>query len=272
MAEIDRLNLDFATHHPDSFARILGRAEFEQCERILDSLPANRKAAIAARLPATHVRQLLDSERNQVAEWLVDATFNDAVTLLSRIPRERRLALVNSLGDRNRQRQLLRNQQYPSHSVGALVADIPLRVGAESPAAEVLAELRKIDVEAQGPVVVVDNDGHYLGVVDRWRLLSRSPSSGSVNDYLVVVKAVRPEMPVTAVATNDDWHTRNWLPVIDHRHRVLGAVSREKVLRAAREHAGGGVRRGDILLDLLADLVYVLETLLRKTLYGKDVT
>ena len=135
-----------------------------------------------------------------------------------------------------------------------------------------LAELRKLDPEAQGPVVIVDSEGRYLGVLDRWRLLLRSLPSGSVRDYLIAVKAVRPETPVTTVAMNDEWHTRNWLPVIDHRHRVLGAVSREKVLRAARAQSQSAQSGGDILLDLLADLVRVCETLLLKTFSRKDVT
>lgn len=272
MDDIDRLSLDFAIRHPDSFARILGRGEFDECERILESLPRDRKAAIVARLPVTHIRQLLGSERHRPADWLVDAPFDDAVTLLSRIPRERRLALVNSLDDRERRRQLLRNQQYPVHSVGALVGDIPLRVAAESPAAEVLTELRGLDLDAQGPVVIVDSDGHYLGMLDRWRLLLRSPHSGSVKDYLVLVKALRPETPVTAVAMNDEWHTRNWLPVIDYQNRVLGAVSREKVLRAAGVHLQSEQRGVDIILDLLADLVYLCDKLLLKTFSRTDTT
>ena len=272
MGDIDRLSLDFAIRHPESFARTLGRGEFDDCEQILESLPADRKAAIVARLPATHVRQLLDSERHRPADWLVDAPFDDAVTLLSRIPRDRRLALVNSLDDRDRQRQLLRHQQYPAHSVGALVTEIPLRVGAESPAAELLAELRKLDDEAQGPVVIVDTEGRYLGVLDRWRLILRSPQSGTVRDYLVAVRALRPETPVNTVATSDEWHTRNWMPVIDHQRRVLGAVSREKVLRAAHAYSESAQRGGDVLLDLLADIVYLFEALLLKTFSGKDTT
>ncbi len=272
MSDIERLSLDFATRHPDAFARILGAGEFEEIERLLAILPAERKAAIVARLPAPHIRELLESGHQRPADWLVDAPFDDAVTLLSRLPRDKRLALVNSLPDRNRQRRLLRNQQYPPHSIGALVGDIPLRVRPESPAADVLVELRKLDHESQGPVVVVDTDDHYLGVLDRWRLLLRSPPAGSVKDYLVAVKALRPETPVVEVAKNDEWHTRNWMPVIDHRRRVLGGVSRENVLRVAKTYSGDSQRGGDILLDLATDLVFLFETLLLRTFSRNDST
>lgn len=272
MDDLDRLSLDFANRHPDSFARIIGRGDVDECGRIIERLPAHRKAAIVARLPAARIRQLLDSERLQPADWLVDAPFDDAVTLLSRVPRETRFSLLSSLNDPDRKRQLLRNQKYPAHSIGALVGDILLRVSAESPAADVLGELRELGVEAQGPVVVVDTDGHYLGVLDRWRLILRGSPTGSAKDYLIAVKAVRPEAPVTAVAMNDEWNTRNWLPVIDHRHRVLGAVSREKVLRAAGVHSGSTPEGSNALLVLLADFVYLCEAVLLKTLSRKDAT
>ncbi len=272
MGDLDRLSLDFAARHPDAFARILGRGEFEECELVIESLPRERTAAIVARLPASCIRQLLDSARHQPARWLVDAPFDDAVTLLSRIPRERRLALVNSLDDRDRQRRLLRHLQYPAHSVGALVVDTPLRLSADSLAKDVVDELRELDTDSRGPIVVVDADGHYLGILDRWRLLLRSPPTGHVEDYLIAVTAVRPETSVAAVSQIDTWHTRNWLPVVDHRNRVLGAVSREKVFRTVGLQSGSAFGRGDILLDLLEDLVYLCDAALLKAFSRNDAT
>lgn len=269
MADIDPLSLDFATRHPDSFARILGRGDAEESARILESLPAERKAAIVARLPSSRIQQLLDSDTDQPAEWLAAAPFDDAVTLLSRIPRERRLALVNSLTDRERRRQLLRHQQYPTHSVGTLVGDIRMRISSAASAADVQAELQEIDAEDPGPLVVVDADGCYLGVLDRWRLLIGDRPTGQVKDYLIEVRPVHPETPIATAAMIEDWHTRNWLPVIDHRRRVLGGVSRARVFRAASEHSIGTRRASDLTFDLLTDLVYVLGSVLERALSPK---
>jgi predicted transcriptional regulator len=83
---------------------------------------------------------------------------------------------------------------------------------------------------------------------------------------------VRPETPVSAVAQVDAWHTCNWLPVVDHRNRVLGAVSRDKVFRAVGSHTGSASGRGDILLDLLADLVYLCDAALLKAFSRSDST
>ena len=135
-----------------------------------------------------------------------------------------------------------------------------------------LSELRQLDTEAQGPVVIVDSDKQFLGILDWWRLLLQNPVSGSVREYLITVKPVHPETPVIAAAANDEWHTRNWLPVVDHRDRVLGAVSREKVFRAAGSYAGSAAGGGDILLDLLADLVYMCEAVLLRAFSRTDPT
>ncbi len=264
MADLDPLSLDFAARHPESFARLLGRGGVAECAEIVESLPAERKAAIVARLPAARIMELLDSGRHEPAEWLIEAPFDDAVNLLSRMPRERRLALVNSLSDKKRQRQLLRHQLYPAHSVGALVSDIRVRLSAESQAADVLAELRAIQAEDPGPIIIVDADGRYLGGLDRWRLLMQDPPAGRVRDYLVPIRAVRPETPIADVAMEEDWHLRNWLPVTDHRQRVIGAVLRARVFAAVGATRQSPRLASDILVDLLVDLVHVCDAMLEK--------
>lgn len=266
MTDIDRLSADFATRHPDLFAQVLGRGEFNQCEQIVASLPADKKAGIVARLPAPHIRQLLDSPDQQPVSWLADAPFDDAVNLLSRLSRERRLALVNGLADSDRQRDLLRQQQYPRHSIGALVADVPLLLAEVSQAKDVVNDLRGLDPDSIGPIVVVDIYGRYRGILDRWRLLLREPPVGQVEDFLIPLVPIRPESPVTAVSMDDEWHRRNWMPVVDHERRVLGVVSREKVMRAASDHADSAQRSGDFFLELLDDLVFLAERMLRALL------
>jgi Mg/Co/Ni transporter MgtE len=268
MSEVDRLCADFALRYPDAFARTLGHGDMDECEQIVQSLPAEQVAGIVARLPAAHIRHLLDAEQLQPVSWLAAAPFDDAVSLLSRLKRERRLALINALADTDRQRALLRHQQYPAHSIGALVSDIPLLLAAVSQAKDVVNDLRNLEPEAVGPIVVVDIYGRYLGVLDRLRLLLRSPPTGNVEDYLLELTPVRPETPASAVALDDAWHTHNWLPVVDHRQRVVGVVLREKVMRAASDDGGREQSTSTFLLDLLDELVFLCDHLLHR-LYSR---
>lgn len=264
MSDTDRLSLDFAMRHPDAFARALSRGEFEECEQVLAGLPADRMAGIVARLPGAQIRRLLNSSGQKPESWLAEAPFEDAVNLLSRLSRERRLVLINKLADSDRQRDLLRQQQYPAHSIGALVADIPQLLAAMTQAKDVVNDLRELNPDTIGPIVVVDIYGRYLGVLDRWRLLLSTPPTGLVDDFLIPLTPIRPETPVAVVARDDLWHHRNWLPVVDHRQRVLGIVSREKVMRAASTFAENVRPGGDILVDLLDELVALCEKALHK--------
>ena len=269
MPELDPLSVDFAGRHPDAFARALARGDAGEASRVLERLPAEHRAAIAARLPAAQIKALLSSGEHRPEEWLARAPFDDAVNLLSRIPRDQRLAIVQSLDDRERKRQLLRHQHYPAHTVGALVGDLPMRVSAGTPAATVQAELRGLDAEDPGPLVVVDAAGHYVGMLNRWRLLVADDPTGPVSHYAREVKPVRPEVSIADVAMSDAWQERHWLPVVDHRGRVLGGVARARVFRAANAHVVRARRSSDFAAELFGDLVYLINAMLERALSGK---
>ena len=262
MADADPISADFARRHPDSFARLLAHAESSEVDGILADLPPATGAAVAARLPANSLAELLDKSEGVAGQWLADARFDDAVTLLSRLPRERRLVLVNALSDRERRQQLLRHQQYPGHSVGSLVGDVPLRFNAEEPVAEALAEIWEIGGDDPGPLVVVDRQGRYLGVLNVWRLLSRKRPTGVVGDYVNRVSPLFPETSIANAANDAGWDRHSWLPVIDSRRRVLGAVSRASLMSASRRLAGSGEQASEFTMELMRELVYAMGELL----------
>ncbi len=266
MAEFDPLTLDFATRHPESFARTISRAEPRDVARLIARLPDSQRAGIVARLPGDHIDHLTATARKRPAQWLAAAPFDDALSLLSRLPQEKRLDYINAIGDRERRLQLLRSQRYPAHSVGSVVGDLPMRISAESRAVDLLGQLRRLDTDDPGPLVVVDGDGHYLGIIDRWRLLIGNPPAGLIKDYTIPLTALLPETSVAAAAAMPEWHTCNWLPVVDYRQRVLGAVSRQRIFAAAAEHGDASRQSGNALLGLLTDVVYVLDDVLERIL------
>jgi Mg/Co/Ni transporter MgtE len=266
MAESDPLTADFATKYPDSFARVLAEADANEISTILTDLPPAIAASIVARMPASRINQLLDPGEPRTEQWLAKASFDDAVTLLSRIPRERRLAMVNSLADRNRRQKLLRHQQYPTHSVGALVGDVLMSVKVDTDAAKVMRELRSLDEDDPGAVVIVDAEGRYFGLANLWRLLAMERAAGKIADYALKIAPVYPETPIVSAAQNEDWLKHNWLPVVDHKMRVLGSVSRARVFRAANTFERKEGDSADVIFSLLSESVYVLGGLLDRVL------
>ena len=266
MADTDVLNADFARKHPDKFARLLGRGDGKEIAQVLRKLPRPVAASVVARLPASRIDLLLGAEGLDAAHWLTDASFNDALALLSRIPRERSLVLVNSLKHREWRRRLLQYLKYPAHSVGALVTDAPLRVGSDTGVDEVLAELRTLERGKPRPIVVASPDGTYYGMLDAWRLLTGEPAHGTVADYVVHVPAIYPETSLAAAVKDPRWSDHNWLPVIDNERRILGGVSRSSVFTAASKFTHDARPGRDILSVLVGDVVYLFGELLTRLL------
>lgn len=266
MADTDVLNADFARKYPDKFARLLGRGDANEITQVLERLPKSVAASVVSRLPASRIDLLLGTGEIDAGHWLADAPFNDAVALLSRIPRERSLVLVNSLTNRERRRRLLQYLKYPAHSVGALVTDAPIRISSDTQVADVLSELRTLDRDATRPVVVVHPDGTYCGVLDAWRLLTGGPAAGAIAEFAVQVPAMHPETSLAAAVKDPGWNDNNWLPVIDHERRILGGVLRSSVFAAASQFVHEAHPGRDILSVLVGDVVYLFGELLTRSL------
>jgi Mg/Co/Ni transporter MgtE len=255
MADDELLNTDFARKHPDAFARVLGRGEPAEIAEILKSLPAAISASIASRLPASRMSAMLATGDNVEARWLSDATLDDAKTLLSRIPRENSLTLVNSLGDRSRRRKLLQHLNYPAHSVGALVADVPVRFTSDASAADVLAELRQIETGFPGLIAVVLPDGRFLGVLDLWALLVSAAPGGTIRDFTVRTPTLHPETSLMSAVQDVDWHSHNWMPVVDHEECLLGSVSRASLFAAILRPEESERPTMDLFASLTTDVI-----------------
>lgn len=266
MADTDPLSADFAKKHPDSFARILGKGSAEDIVAVLGKLPPDVAASIVSRLPASRVSGLLASGQAAEVRWLTHAPLNDAVALLSRIPREKSLAIVNKVRNRERRRRLLQFLKYPAHSLGALVSDAPVRVTVDTRAADVVAELRALDTADPGLLVVVQPDGRYLGVLDLWALFVTDPPVGAISEYVKSVSALYPETTLASAVQNKLWNEHNWLPVVDQEQNILGGVSRASVFKAARQEAGASRPWGDLFSLLIVDVVSLFGNLLESLL------
>lgn len=266
MTKIDSLNAEFARKYPDKFARILGRGEADDITRVLDKLPLPTAASVVSRLPATRIHALLVSGKHRLDRWLTEASLQDAVALLSRLPREQCLTLVNSLKNRERRKRLLQYLKYPAHSVGALVTDLPVRVTTDTPTDEFLAELRSLKVARPRPIVVVHPDGRYCGMLDLWQLLTRDPAVGQIEDYTSPAPAIYPETSLASSVQDPNWHDHSWLPVVDHQQRILGGISRGSVFKAAARHVKQGGAGSDLLSILVSDLTYLFGELLTRSM------
>lgn len=261
MSEVDLLQADFARAHPDAFARALIRAQDSEIASVLERLPKALVASVVARLPAARALPLLESSGKKIEAWMSSCPFDDAVALLSRVPRDRRLPFINAVSNRWRRQQLLRQQRYPAHTVGSLVRDIGIRLPAAMPSAEALETIAGAAPDP-GPVIVVDSRGRFLGGVDLLRLATGASPSSPAADFVVRVGTILPETSIAVAAEAHQLSPHNWLFVADHQDRILGAVERAALLRAARAGRMAPREPWRLAFDLAADAVWSLLALL----------
>lgn len=271
MADLDPLNLDFASKHPDAFAKVLGRAEPDEISRLLKKMPAQLAASVVAKLPVSRAGSMTAADPEAATQWLTDATFDDAVKLLGLMPRSSCLAVINSLTSKERRRKLLRFLNYPAHSVGTLVSDVLVRIAADTSAADALQELRALPADDPGPIVVLHPDGRYFGVLNLWPMLSRDPPAGHIRDYVSRVPALYPETSLTEAAQDRKWQSHDWLAVTDHEERLLGGISRRQLLEAVGGEADRAPQDAELYAHLLADMFRVLGALVDRILNRRAV-
>ena len=258
MADTDLLSAEFARKHPDAFAKTLAQGTAAEVTTILASLPVSSASAVAARLPASRVRAILAADPAAVECWLTEGPVDDARKLFGHIPRANCLSMVNAMRDRDRRRKFLQYLNYPAHSLGSLVRDVPVQFQSDMPAIDVIAELRAIGDELPGFIAIIGPDGQYLGAPDLWRLLVTPAQNSTISRYIRPTPTLRPEITQVSAAESSHWHTNNWLPVVDQHEHLLGAVSRASVFSAARkreEHVSSG---DDLFGTLVRDAVLLL--------------
>lgn len=262
MADADPVIADFAERYPDAFASALRQGSDEEIAAIVASLPLPSVASVVARLPAARLLVLLESGQHSPRDWIENAPFDDAIMLLSRMRRERRVALVGSVRDRKLQRQLMRHQQYPRHSTGFYVEDVFLRIDIDTPASVVLEDLRSDERDDPPLMVVVDAAGRYAGVLNPWHLVSNRLTSQRLSDHVEYIQPIAPESPITAAAEHEGWLEHNWLPVVDNKHRVLGAISRSTILGAASHVLPSQQGTASLFLELVDGVTHTFGEML----------
>jgi len=266
MADIDPLLSNFALSYPEEFAAQLTDTEVKEIGRILPTLPPEAAVAVLASVPSRTLALLLEQGCEELGAWIEASSFEVASKLLVRLPSQQSSALVAGLGDQKLRRRLMRLLSFPSHCLGSLVFGAYMRIGADWDLARLWREFQQMDPAVEMPGIVVDEEGHYRGVLDLWRFVTSDSPSRLAIDYIEPAVPLYPEMSFASAAELRQWQSKKWLPVVDHEQRVLGAVSWEQVVEHARAAEAASIDRRDILVDLIAQFFVVMGNLLRRLL------
>jgi len=255
----------FAEQAPDRLAALLAEGSAEERLDVFNLLAPEAAAAVAAHLGK---RELAEVPEAMIVRWIEAGAFDDAVMLLGRLGRHDALQRVESVADDERRRRLRQFFVFPLHSLGSITSTQLVQVPAGATIREVLGLLATQDANREVPVVVMDAGGRLAGALDFWRLALHVDSGGLARDCLRDVPGLRPEISIDSAAELPVWRDHAWLPVVDGELRLLGAVSRARIL-GYREPQRDALPLGEGIVELGSQFVTVSADVLGD-LIGRD--
>ncbi len=234
---LDPLVERFAADKPDEMAVLLANSELRELLPMLESLPVATAVTLAAHLPSWQLTSLLsDIDAALLAKLLVAAQTDEAVALVSHLSDSRYASVIDSVPASQRQ-PLYELLEFPAYSVASLASTEFIRV-LESSSCEALSEqLSNSDNTRPRPVLVVDQQGKYIGMVSLLAVYSRKNGSRLLGQISVPIEPLNGNMAASQAVTAKQWMRHAELPVVDSRYRLLGVVNRASLERVSRDLA-----------------------------------
>lgn len=270
MSEADDLLLAYAEQFPEEFAAGVHSAATADLVSLLRALPRPLAVGILARLPISTLRRVNAALADELGQWLDAASFESKIALLVRLPRGERTRLISAVSDRRAQRRIRQTLNFPSHSIGSLVRELPVHVPVDKPLDELLSELREERSRIEVPVVLIDEEGGYAGVLDLWRVAIRDAAGERCGRYARRLEPLSPEMPLASARELEVWNRRPWLPVVDHGGRLLGYVRRQQIFGIRETASTEAEIVRDSIMVLCVRYVEALAEMLQRLLGARE--
>lgn len=235
-----RLNVaqgQLAQLHPAELAEILEELDRFEGPAVLEALDLPKAAQALAELSPSVQRLLLEALDVKRASALLAAMAPDeAADVLQALPEELRGRLMGQMPAADVAQVASLLAQEPD-TAGSLMNPETLSVPRGTAVEQVLAKLREGPEELARTyaVMVVDEEGRLLGMLELPRLLR--VSGGETVDVVMDPDpvAVHPEDPVTDVAELFDRFNLLALPVVDGNRHLLGIITVDDVVAWLRQ-------------------------------------
>jgi CBS domain-containing protein len=223
--------------HPAQIADLVEHSSHEQGEEIISAVEADPEltADVFEELETDHQLEFLRSRSDEeAANLLAGMAPDDAADLLSELDQERRLAVLNLLPAKMRQK-LLELLRYNPETAGGMMSPDYIAVGTGTTLEAALERVRKaagVPASLLSTVFIVGPDDHLVGGVGVVDLLRGQPEE-KVERLEAVVSArveIHSDLPDVALVMTD--YNLTAVPVIDESERLVGAISVDDLLEA----------------------------------------
>jgi len=233
----------FIDKFPQEATEVLESAPADEIVQLLQRQSAERGAQILGRISTALATSVLQQLKPDLARRTLAAMDPvGAALLLGSLDQESRNIQLEKL-DAGLARELLDLMSYPQASAGRLMQPRPPSIPARLTVKQALNRLRKFPPRDTAVLVVTDDSGKLLGLLDLADIVHASP--GARLETLVqittpiCVNALTPREEIIDLFTR---YRLRLLPVVDFDNRLLGVIRQSTVIKAAQEEAASDLQ------------------------------
>ncbi|HUT41388.1 MAG TPA: magnesium transporter [Gammaproteobacteria bacterium] len=233
----------FIDKFPQEATEALEAAPADEIVQLLHALPPDRGAQILGRIStalATSVLKKLQPDQARRTLAVMDPV--GAALLLGSLDPESRELQLDQL-DAGLARELRDLMSYPQASAGRLMQPRPPTIPSHLTVKQALHRLRRLPARDTAVLVVTDDSGRLLGLVDLADVVHADPGA-RLESLVQITTPVR----VNALTPREeiiDLFSRyrlRLLPVVDIENRLLGIIRQSTVIKAAQEEAAADLQ------------------------------
>ena len=233
----------YIAQYPQEATEVLEAAPVTELVQLLQILPAEKGASILERISAAlAISALQQLKPGKLQQILAAMDPVGAALLLGSVDQASRESLMGVL-DAGLARELQDIMSYPEGSAGRLMQPRATSIPARLTAAQALHRLRQIPARDTAVLVVTDDSGKLVGLVDLGDVVHADPGT-RLQELLQITSPDR----VNALTPREeivDLFSRNrlrLLPVVDLEDRLLGVIRQSTVIKAAQEEASSDIQ------------------------------
>ncbi len=262
----DPLVLEFAATRPEDAAALLVGRDLAELAELAANLPVPTAAGLLAHLPSWQLAGLLGILQPElIARMLVQAPGDEAAALCSHLHEARYRAVIDA-APRDHRATLYQMLEFPSHTLASMASNAFIRVPADNTCKVFCEQLSENADTSPLPVLVVDEAGQYLGMLNLRAAYARKNRGRAVGQVADRVEALSGLTDASTALGSRLWGEHAELPVVDKHQRILGVISRATLERVAVEDRPGEFSLEKVVSELATGYLNtcgrVLESLL----------
>jgi len=227
---------DLVKLHPADIANLLEKLNLKQGGRLLDSLDEVTAAKVLEEVQPEIQKVLVQHLGTERAMDIIDKMSTDElVDLMQLLPGRESRQILESLPVSRDVKRVKKILEYDEDEAGGLMSTEYLTVAPEMTVAEAIERIKKYSHQHRSIffIYVLDDYGHYLGIVSLRRLIIADPHV-LVSELMKRIKGVpgvKPHDNLTTVANVMTKYNLLSVAVLDDSDHMLGVVTIDDVMR-----------------------------------------